>query len=269
MAAAEHARAPNVVLITIDTLRADRVGCYGYQQARTATLDNLARDGVAFRTVVVSSPLTFPSHCSILTGTSPPVHGVRDNVGYRFSGRPPTLAQVLRSQHYATGAFVGAYLLDKRRGLGEGFETYASPFRGTLENSLVNNLQSAQRRAEEVIADARNRIASLLAQAGVGVAFNQRNSDFTLSVVPMGTGGDVFGKTPRSWFSGYGLNGFGAPGNSGQVYVNNIASAVNNSNVGFAVGTIATHELTHFLFGSFFPGSNVGTLQQEEAGPAR
>ena len=131
------------------------MGCYGYQQARTATLDNLARDGVAFRTVVVSSPLTFPSHCSILTGTSPPVHGVRDNVGYRFSGRPPTLAQLLSSQHYATGAFVGAYLLDKRRGLGEGFETYASPFRGgRLENSLVNNLQSAQRRAEEVIADA-------------------------------------------------------------------------------------------------------------------
>jgi len=112
-------------------------------------------------------------------------------------------------------------------------------------------------------ADAQNRIASLLGQAGVGAAFNSTNPDYTISVTPTGGSADKFGVTPDSWFWGYGLNGIGAPGNSGQVFVLPIASAVNNSNVGFAVGTVATHELTHFLRGSIFPGSFQGYVEEE------
>ena len=77
-------KSPNVVLITIDTVRADRVRCYGYRRARTPNLDALAREGALFKTVVASVPLTLPSHCSILTGTYPTLHRVRDNLGYKL-----------------------------------------------------------------------------------------------------------------------------------------------------------------------------------------
>ncbi len=146
---------PNVVLITIDTVRADRVGCYGYRQARTPNLDALARGGVLFQTVVASVPLTLPSHCSILTGTYPPLHGVRDNLGYKLGDSPPTLAALLKRNGYITAAFVGADVLGAGRGLNRGFDTYSSPFRRKMgrDNPLVFNLQDLQRRAEEVVSD--------------------------------------------------------------------------------------------------------------------
>jgi arylsulfatase A-like enzyme/Flp pilus assembly protein TadD len=151
-----QAASPNVVLITIDTLRADRVGCYGYRQARTPNLDALAREGVMFRTAVSSVPLTLPSHCSILTGTYPTVHGVRDNLGYTMGDSPPTLATILKQRGYSTAAFVGADVLDPQRGLNRGFDTYSCPLRRKMgqNNPLVFNLVELQRRAEEVVADA-------------------------------------------------------------------------------------------------------------------
>jgi arylsulfatase A-like enzyme/Flp pilus assembly protein TadD len=147
---------PNVVLITIDTVRADHVGCYGYRQAHTPNLDALAREGTLFQTVVASVPLTLPSHCSILTGTYPPLHGVRDNLGYNLGESPPTLADILKRNGYITAAFVGAEVLDARRGLNRGFDTYSSPFRRKMgrDNPLVFNLQDLQRRAQEVVDDA-------------------------------------------------------------------------------------------------------------------
>ncbi len=150
------AKASNVVLITIDTVRADRVGCYGYHQAHTPNLDALAREGILFRTVVASVPLTLPSHCSILTGTYPTLHGVRDNLGYTLGDSPPTLATLLKQKGYVTAAFVGADVLDARRGLNRGFDVYSSPFQRKMgrDNPLVFNLQELQRRAEEVIRDA-------------------------------------------------------------------------------------------------------------------
>jgi arylsulfatase A-like enzyme/Flp pilus assembly protein TadD len=149
-------KSPNVVLITIDTVRADRVGCYGYRQAHTPTLDALASQGVLFQTAVASVPLTLPSHCSILTGTYPTLHGVRDNLGYNLGDSPPTLADFLKRNGYSTAAFVGADVLDARRGLSRGFDTYSSPFQRKKgrDNPLVFNLQDLQRRAEEVVADA-------------------------------------------------------------------------------------------------------------------
>lgn len=149
------ASSPNVVLITIDTLRADHVGCYGYRPAHTPTLDALARDGVLFRTAVTAVPLTLPSHCSILTGTYPPTHGVRDNLGYLLAPQP-TLASLLRARGYATGAFVGAYVLDRSRGLDPGFDVYSSPFhaRSPFGNTPVTNIEYLRRPGEAVIADA-------------------------------------------------------------------------------------------------------------------
>ncbi len=147
---------PNVVLVTIDTVRADRVGCYGYKQAHTPTLDGLSRDGILFRTAVTSVPLTLPSHCSILTGTYPTLHGVRDNLGYNLGASPPTLADLLKRNGYTTAAFVGAAVLDAQRGLNRGFDTYSSPFRRKMgrDNPIAFNLQDLQRPAEEVVADA-------------------------------------------------------------------------------------------------------------------
>jgi arylsulfatase A-like enzyme/Flp pilus assembly protein TadD len=156
LAAPAWAASPNVVLVTIDTVRADRVGCYGYQKAHTPTLDALAREGVLFRTTVASVPLTLPSHCSILTGAYPTLHGVRDNLGYNLGDTLPTLATILKQRGYATAAFVGADVLDPHRGLDRGFDTYSCPLRRKMQrdNPLVFNLQELQRRAEEVIADA-------------------------------------------------------------------------------------------------------------------
>jgi arylsulfatase A-like enzyme/Flp pilus assembly protein TadD len=156
LATAAQAASPNVVLITIDTLRADRVGCYGYRQAQTPNLDALAREGVMFRTAVASVPLTLPSHCSIMTGTYPTVHGVRDNLGYTMGDSPPTLATILKQRGYSTAAFVGADVLDPQRGLNRGFDTYSCPLRRKMgrNNPLVFNLQELRRRAEEVVADA-------------------------------------------------------------------------------------------------------------------
>jgi len=156
LAAPAWAASPNVILVTIDTVRADRVGCYGYPKAHTPTLDALAREGVLFRTAVASVPLTLPSHCSILTGTYPTLHGVRDNLGYHLGDSLPTLATILKQHGYATAAFVGADVLDPQRGLDRGFDIYACPLHRKMQrdNPLVFNLQELRRPAEEVIADA-------------------------------------------------------------------------------------------------------------------
>jgi arylsulfatase A-like enzyme/Tfp pilus assembly protein PilF len=109
---------PDIVLITIDTLRADRVG-----RGLTPALDRLAASGRRFVNARTAVPLTLPAHVSLMTGTLPPVHGVRDN-GVVFRGAVPPLARLLRDGGYRTGAFVGAYVLDRRFGLADGFETY-------------------------------------------------------------------------------------------------------------------------------------------------
>jgi arylsulfatase A-like enzyme/tetratricopeptide (TPR) repeat protein len=109
---------PNIVLITIDTLRADRVG-----HGLTPAIDSLSAIGVTFDNARTAVPLTLPSHVTIMTGMLPPAHGVRQN-GVAFRPGPPTLARLLRDRGYRTGAFVGAYVLDRRFGLADGFDTY-------------------------------------------------------------------------------------------------------------------------------------------------
>src|SRR5262245_50608733 len=114
----------DVVLITLDTTRADKLGAYGGDPAVSPSLDGLARRGVLFRHAIAHVPLTLPSHTSLLTGLLPPRHGVRDNSGFVLSGEVPTLAEQFARAGYRTGAFVSAFVLDRRFGLGRGFETY-------------------------------------------------------------------------------------------------------------------------------------------------
>src|SRR5512143_2919665 len=111
----------NVLLITIDTLRADALGIYG-GRASTPALDRLAAEGVRFDFAHAHAVLTLPSHASILTGTYPFQHGIRDNSGYRLDPRARTVATLLRDAGYATGAFVGAFPLHSRFGLNAGFQ---------------------------------------------------------------------------------------------------------------------------------------------------
>ena len=115
--------AANVVVITIDTLRADHVGAYGYTGARTPTLDRLARDGVRFDRAYATAPITLTSHASLMTGRDPPGHGARHN-GMRLDLKTPTLAEAFAAHGYATAAFVAAFPLDRRFGLIKGFQTY-------------------------------------------------------------------------------------------------------------------------------------------------
>ena len=116
-------RARNVVLVTIDTLRADRLGAYGYARARTPVVDSLAQVGTRFDRAYATAPITLTSHASLLSGRYPPGHGARHN-GIRVSGDVPLLADMLKKTGFSTGAFVGAFPLDKRFGLQRGFQVY-------------------------------------------------------------------------------------------------------------------------------------------------
>lgn len=114
-----------VILISIDTLRSDHLPAYGYGQVETPAIDGLAKDGLVFERAYSHTPLTLPSHVSMLTGRLPTEHGVRDNVGYRYdAGKAPSLAAVLHGAGYATGAAVSAYVLRPETGLSEGFDAY-------------------------------------------------------------------------------------------------------------------------------------------------
>jgi arylsulfatase A-like enzyme/Tfp pilus assembly protein PilF len=145
-------RGCNVLLITIDTLRSDRVGAFGGPGGLTPTLDGLAADGLRLTRAYSSAPLTLPSHASVLTGVSPPVHGLRTNGLFRLGPGLPTLATVLKSHGYRTGAFVGAFVLDARFGLNRGFDVYDDKYGERHEGDQA---EGAERPAEDVIKPAR------------------------------------------------------------------------------------------------------------------
>jgi len=117
-------RRPDIVLITLDTTRADHLGCYGHAIASTPHLDRFAQGSVQYMQAVAPVPLTLPAHASMMTGLQPPEHGVRDNSGYHLPEEVVTLAEILRDQGYATAAFVSAYILTPHFGLSQGFQTY-------------------------------------------------------------------------------------------------------------------------------------------------
>ncbi len=117
-------RNPNLLLVTVDTVRADHLGSYGYGAAVTPSLDRLAGEGVRFDAVSSTVPLTLPSHATMLSGLLPLHHGLRNNGVGALPADTGTLATLLAGNHYRTGAFVGAFVLDGRFGLKPGFEVY-------------------------------------------------------------------------------------------------------------------------------------------------
>jgi arylsulfatase A-like enzyme/Flp pilus assembly protein TadD len=138
-----------VLLITVDTLRADRLGCYGARRVRTPAMDALASAGVRFDNALAQVPITLPSHAVILTGTYPMYNGVRD---FTSPGLPPSvglLAEAFQRQGYATAAFVSAFVLDSTWGLRRGFQTYDDHF--DPRQFETRNPGNIERRAEQTV----------------------------------------------------------------------------------------------------------------------
>src|SRR5580704_3913793 len=147
------AQNPDVFLITIDTLRADHLGCYGYKDIETPTIDSIAADGVRFSQAFTHSPITNTSHTTILTGLLPSVHGVTD-FGVPLAPNHVTWAELLKKQGYQTAAFIGAVILDSNQlasGLDRGFD-FDDNFPAKTESK--DRFGRVERRAQAVIADA-------------------------------------------------------------------------------------------------------------------
>jgi arylsulfatase A-like enzyme/tetratricopeptide (TPR) repeat protein len=139
----------NLVIVTLDTTRADRIGAYGARDVETPAIDHLADEGVLFEQAVSAAPLTLPAHSSIFTGKFPPEHGVRDNGGFFLGPDQTTLAELLKARGYRTGGFVAAYVLAAKWGINQGFETYFDDF--DLSQTRVLSLSAIQRPANEVL----------------------------------------------------------------------------------------------------------------------
>jgi arylsulfatase A-like enzyme/tetratricopeptide (TPR) repeat protein len=136
----------NILLITMDTTRADRLGCYGYTRGKTPNLDSLAQKGVRFENVYCQVPLTLPSHCSIMTGTYPIYHNVHNNGSYVLGPEQLTLAEVLKEKGLKTAAFVASFSVDSRFGLDQGFDVYDDNFQPGVPFKALNS----ERQAEQV-----------------------------------------------------------------------------------------------------------------------
>lgn len=149
---------PNVLLVTIDTLRADHVGAYGAARSETPTLDGLAARGVLFETAIASAPLTLPSHATILTGLYPPSHGARHNGIHRVDESVETMAELFRAGGWSTGAVVGATVLNSEFGLSQGFDVYDD----ALETGVgAGGIRYPERKASEVTDRAINWLATV------------------------------------------------------------------------------------------------------------
>lgn len=149
----------NVLLVTIDTARADRFGCYGYAEPSSPNIDALAAEGALFTHAFATNPITLPSHTSIMTGTYPVFHGVRDNSTYMVRESVTTLAEILKGAGYQTSAIIGAFVLDSRFGLDQGFTDYddriaADWSKDEIETREANSFGFEERKAHLVTASA-------------------------------------------------------------------------------------------------------------------
>ncbi len=142
----------NLVLVSVDTLRADHLSSYGAAFLETPHIDRLASEGVLYENLSTVAPTTLPAHASLFTGLTPIAHGVRDNVGFYLDGRSTTLAEHLKRHGYDTAAFVGAFVLDSRFGLDRGFDRYDDDVEGGTEG--VDSGFAAERRGAEVLESA-------------------------------------------------------------------------------------------------------------------
>ncbi len=142
-------RDPNVILVTLDTTRADGLSCYGNTNVKTPTVDAFAARGVRFEKCYTQTPLTLPAHTTLMSGTLPLFHGVRDNGGFFVPQKLPTMAGLLKEKGYETGAFVGAWVLDSKWGLNRGFDTYFDDF--DLSRFQTVSFDTVRRPANEVL----------------------------------------------------------------------------------------------------------------------
>jgi arylsulfatase A-like enzyme/Tfp pilus assembly protein PilF len=147
--AGEPESRPNVLFITIDTLRADRVGVYDPARSLTPNIDRWAADAVVFERAYAHTVTTLPSHVNILLGTTPPFHGVHDNANFVVPPGIPALAERLKAAGYSTGAFVGGFPLDARFGLGRGFDLYDDDLRSRQKDPGIE--AGRERRAQAVL----------------------------------------------------------------------------------------------------------------------
>ncbi len=135
----------NVVLISIDTCRADYLGCYGYPRPITPNIDAVAEEGILFENAITPVPITLPAHCSMLTGLNPLHHQIHDNLGYKLSSASTTLAEIMSRHGYKTAAVIGSFVLNSQFGLNQGFDYYNDKFEQTITTGNY-----AERRGGEV-----------------------------------------------------------------------------------------------------------------------
>jgi tetratricopeptide (TPR) repeat protein len=141
----------SVILISVDTLRADHLSCYGYRRLKTPHIDRIASEGTLFSAVESQIPLTLPSHVSLFISTYPFYNGIEDN-GEKLPAHAITLATLLKSRGYETAAFVGGFVLDSRFGLNQGFDVYDSPF--NLHKEKTTDAGDIKRLGEDVVRSA-------------------------------------------------------------------------------------------------------------------
>ena len=135
----------NVLLISLDTTRADHLNCYGYAGTKTPTINSLARQGVLYSEAFTPVPTTLAAHSSLFTGLYPFHHGVRDNHGFKLDDKNDTLAEVLRQSGYRTGAVISAFVLDSQFGIDQGFDTYNDDLTiGVTHSNLTPRERSAE-----------------------------------------------------------------------------------------------------------------------------
>jgi choline-sulfatase len=145
----------HVLIITIDTLRADRLGCYGNDRIATPNVDRLAREGALALEAAVPAPITRPSHVSIFTGLTPAEHGIRDNISRALAPEVPTLAEAFKAAGFATAGFVSSIVLSAQSGLGRGFDTFSDRFDlGATANDEARFLDILEKRGDVAVADA-------------------------------------------------------------------------------------------------------------------
>jgi arylsulfatase A-like enzyme/Flp pilus assembly protein TadD len=159
---------PDVLFLTIDTLRADHLRCYGGTGVETPNIDALARSGIRFTRAFTPVPITLPAHTAIFTGSFPMATGMHDFSGNKLPSGVLTLARLLHDNGYATAAFIGAAVLDSRFGLNQGFDTYYDHF--DFSRLDETNLDLTERRGDEVVSRALAWLKEYLAQPGVAPA---------------------------------------------------------------------------------------------------
>jgi choline-sulfatase len=149
---AQQSGRPNILLITLDTMRADRIGAYGYKVAETPNLDRLAREGVRFADATSQSPLTGPAHAALMTGQYPGRLGIKNNASSPVPESTVTLAESLQASGYRTGAFIGAFVVDRAYGFGQGFDVFDAAFEGFRQEIKLQVQRPAGRVVDPALA---------------------------------------------------------------------------------------------------------------------